>query len=136
MPVERFGSEYNMSHSRRGYALIFNHEHFDMANLKARAGTSADCDNLIETLQGLSFDVRVFKDLKYREILDHIKHCKYTYRHKAILISSSNTRVYICAHIKGKESRFAFVYGYIRALALYVHFRSFCARYCFCFHSI
>lgn len=76
MPVERFGSEYNMNHKKRGYALVFNHEFFEVQSLKARSGTSADCENLVETFQGLHFDVRVFKDLKYREIVEHIKHCK------------------------------------------------------------
>lgn len=76
MPVDRFGTEYNMNHKRRGYALIFNHEHFDIPSLKSRSGTSADCENLFDTLQGLSFDVKVFKDLKYREMVDNIKQCK------------------------------------------------------------
>lgn len=73
MPVERFGSEYNMNHKNRGYALIFNHEFFDVPSLKARSGTSADCDNLVDTLQNLHFNVRVFKDLKYRDMIREIE---------------------------------------------------------------
>lgn len=78
MPVERFGSEYNMNHKNRGFALIFNHEFFDVPSLKSRSGTGADCDNLVETLQHLHFNVHVFKDKKYREILEITKHCEYS----------------------------------------------------------
>lgn len=76
MPVERFGSEYNMNHKSRGYGLIFNHEHFEVPNLKSRTGTGADCENLIDALQSLHFQVHVFKDKKYREMLEIVKHCK------------------------------------------------------------
>uniref|UniRef100_A0A336MXM6 CSON002720 protein n=1 Tax=Culicoides sonorensis TaxID=179676 RepID=A0A336MXM6_CULSO len=73
MPVERFGSEYNMNHKNRGYALIFNHEYFDVPSLKARSGTAADCENLVNTLQNLHFNVKVYKDLKYRDILKEVE---------------------------------------------------------------
>ncbi|XP_063697621.1 caspase-like [Culicoides brevitarsis] len=73
MPVERFGSEYNMNHRNRGFALIFNHEYFDLPSLNSRSGTAADCENLVKSFQRLDFTVCVFNDLKYREILREIE---------------------------------------------------------------
>ncbi|KAK9886758.1 hypothetical protein WA026_018410 [Henosepilachna vigintioctopunctata] len=73
MPVERDAVFYNMKHKKRGMALIFNHEYFDVAGLKPRAGTSEDCTNLKKCLGNLDFDVQVFKDLKYQAIEGHIE---------------------------------------------------------------
>ncbi|XP_037940824.1 caspase-like [Teleopsis dalmanni] len=73
MPTERYAVEYNMNHRNRGQALIFNHEHFDIPNLKSRAGTNVDCDNLREALEYLDFDVLVYKDCKYSKILHYIE---------------------------------------------------------------
>jgi Caspase domain len=72
MPVERYASEYNMNHVNRGHAVIFNHENFEIPSLKSRAGTRVDCENLIETLQGLNFDVKVYTDLKLKQIRDKV----------------------------------------------------------------
>lgn len=71
--VERYAAEYNMSHKKRGIALIFNHEHFDIYSLKTRAGTNVDAENLFKTLIGLNFDVRIRKDLRFSEIQDEIR---------------------------------------------------------------
>uniref|UniRef100_A0A182N1J2 Caspase n=1 Tax=Anopheles dirus TaxID=7168 RepID=A0A182N1J2_9DIPT len=73
MPVERYASDYNMNHKRRGLALIFNHENFDVLQLKARAGTNVDCENLTTALKDLDFEVRVHKDLKLRELQREIE---------------------------------------------------------------
>ena len=60
---------YNMNHSRRGIAVIFNHEKFDEhLGLSVRNGTDVDQDNLLMTLQQLDFEVKVYKDLPYKEI--------------------------------------------------------------------
>ncbi|CAO1386026.1 unnamed protein product [Diamesa hyperborea] len=72
MPTQRYASEYNMNHSKRGYALIFNHEHFDMPSLKSRAGTNVDCENLIDSLKSLHFDVSMYKDCKLNEMLSEV----------------------------------------------------------------
>lgn len=77
MPVERYASEYNMKHVRRGMAIIFNHEHFDIQSLKSRTGTNVDCENLRNTLDRLQFDVVVHKDLRYGDIQQKIEECKY-----------------------------------------------------------
>lgn len=73
MPAERYATEYNMKHSKRGIAIIFNHEHFDVMSLKSRAGTNVDCERLRNTLERLHFDVIVHKDLRFDDIKDHIE---------------------------------------------------------------
>jgi caspase-like apoptosis-related cysteine protease len=69
MPVEREPKYYNMTHTRRGIAIIFNHESFDNRSLTVREGTNVDVFNLKYTLKGLGFEVRVYKDLKYNELM-------------------------------------------------------------------
>ncbi|XP_068155873.1 caspase [Drosophila tropicalis] len=69
MATERHAAEYNMKHKQRGMALIFNHEHFDVPTLKSRAGTNVDCDNLTRVLKQLDFEVTVYKDCRYKDIL-------------------------------------------------------------------
>lgn len=76
MPVERYASEYNMKHNRRGFAIIFNHEFFEIMSLKPRTGTNVDCENLRNTLQRLEFDVYVHKDFTFGKIQQTIEECK------------------------------------------------------------
>lgn len=73
MPVERYASEYNMKHLKRGMAIIFNHENFEIPSLKSRAGTNVDCENLYQALTHLNFEVSLYKDLKLREIQSQIE---------------------------------------------------------------
>lgn len=77
MPVERYATEYNMKHNKRGLAIIFNHEHFEIMSLKSRTGTNVDCENLRHTLERLSFDVVVHKDLRYGDIQQKIEEREY-----------------------------------------------------------
>lgn len=77
MPVDRYASEYNMRHSKRGLAIIFNHEHFEIMSLKSRTGTNVDCENLRNTLERLQFDVVVHKDFRYGEIQQRIEEREY-----------------------------------------------------------
>lgn len=63
---------YNMNHKRRGIAIIFNHEIFDIPSLKSRAGTKVDCENLSNTLSKLGFEVKVFQDLSYKEVIQTV----------------------------------------------------------------
>lgn len=77
LPVERDALEYKMTHEKRGLAYIFNHENFDDdLSLKPRIGTDADCQNLKRTLEHLSFQVVVCKDLSYDEIIEEIEKSK------------------------------------------------------------
>lgn len=72
MSVNQFACEYNMKHKNRGLAIIFNHENFELS-LDPRNGTDFDCDNLQQTLKRLSFDVAVYKDLRYIEIREKLE---------------------------------------------------------------
>lgn len=72
MPTERNAEEYNMNHKKRGLALIFNHEFFDIPSLENRKGTNVDCEKLKKTFKSLDFEVSTYKDCKLREFLDHI----------------------------------------------------------------
>lgn len=73
MPTVRHALEYNMRHSKRGMAVIFNHEHFDTSSLNSRTGTNVDCENLRNTLLTLHFDVVVHQDLTRPEIHEKIE---------------------------------------------------------------
>ena len=53
-------------HEKRGIALIFNHETF--SHQPEREGTIKDCKDLKATLERLQFKVRVYKDLKLKQI--------------------------------------------------------------------
>jgi caspase-like apoptosis-related cysteine protease len=67
MPVERDSDCYNMSHKKRGMAIIFNNAIFDDPELNLD-GTEDDRDNLKNTMQYLGFDVTVYNDLKRNEL--------------------------------------------------------------------
>uniref|UniRef100_A0A1B0AAY5 Caspase n=1 Tax=Glossina pallidipes TaxID=7398 RepID=A0A1B0AAY5_GLOPL len=73
MPTERNAMEYNMNHKRRGLALIFNHEFFDIPSLESRKGTNADCEKLKKAFKKLDFEVTDHKDCKLRELLEWIE---------------------------------------------------------------
>ncbi|XP_046620580.1 caspase-1-like [Neodiprion virginianus] len=64
--TERDSEVYDMSHPRRGVALIFNHIHF--VNMATRTGTIKDCKNLGEALDSLGFEVRVYNDPSFKTI--------------------------------------------------------------------
>lgn len=57
---------YNMSHKRRGMALIFNHATFLINS--PRKGTNLDRDRLKDTLASLDFDVNVYENRTISEI--------------------------------------------------------------------
>nr|ATX63067.1 caspase-1 [Locusta migratoria] len=72
MPAEIDAVYYSMTHKKRGLAVIFNHENFDMKNLKPRAGTKVDRNNLNESLSKLGFDVKVYDDLTFKSMTEII----------------------------------------------------------------
>jgi len=59
---------YNMHHKYRGKAIIFNHENFQIRDLKSRTGTGLDCINLEASLKNLGFDVTPYVDLTLDEL--------------------------------------------------------------------
>jgi caspase-like apoptosis-related cysteine protease len=62
-----------MNHKKRGMAIIFNHEYFDISLLKRRTGTNVDCANLKHTLNDLGFRVTVHNDLTAKEITNTVE---------------------------------------------------------------
>ncbi|XP_031834431.1 caspase-1 [Nomia melanderi] len=72
-PTERYATHYNMNHSKRGLAIIFNHEFFTIAHLKPRSGTNVDCENLVNTLKNLGFEVNDFHNSTYRDIVRNLE---------------------------------------------------------------
>ena len=64
---------YNMNHSKRGIALIFNHELFNISHLKPRCGTNVDCDNLISTLKNLGFEVNDVHNATHEGIIKQLE---------------------------------------------------------------
>ncbi|XP_023165936.2 caspase-like isoform X2 [Drosophila hydei] len=68
MVIHRHDVEYKMSHTHRGPALIFSHEHFNYKNLPSRPETNIDSKNLKCVLKKLGFNVKVYKDSCYKEL--------------------------------------------------------------------
>jgi caspase-like apoptosis-related cysteine protease len=75
MPVEKDADEYNMNHSRRGKAVIFNHDKFE--NDRSRSGAAVDVRILTETYGTLGFEVVVHENLKYTDIQSAITERKF-----------------------------------------------------------
>jgi len=74
MPVHKDSEVYNMNHSKRGRAIIFNHENFHPnLDLGRRFGTERDKVNLKSTLTTLGFEVSAFDDLTYQEVAHEIE---------------------------------------------------------------
>ncbi|VVC43316.1 Hypothetical protein CINCED_3A009040 [Cinara cedri] len=57
-----------MKHKHRGKAIIFNHENFEVRDLKSRSGTGTDCYHLEAALRNLGFDVTPYVDLTLNEM--------------------------------------------------------------------
>ncbi|XP_026331845.1 caspase-1-like isoform X1 [Hyposmocoma kahamanoa] len=73
MPVERNAPYYNMNHKERGMAIIFNHEHFDIHNLKSLTGNNADSDRLAKILKSLGFRVTMLNNLNALDVIKYIQ---------------------------------------------------------------
>ncbi|KAL6268453.1 hypothetical protein P5V15_001588 [Pogonomyrmex californicus] len=72
-PTQRYATYYNMNHTKRGLAVIFNHEFFTISHLKPRHGTNVDCENLTITLKNLGFDVNHYHNLVHRDIVKQLE---------------------------------------------------------------
>uniref|UniRef100_A0A182T7T8 Caspase n=1 Tax=Anopheles maculatus TaxID=74869 RepID=A0A182T7T8_9DIPT len=68
--IERYAAYYPMNHKRRGMALLFSHNKYNVRNvpLPVREGSAVDCKRLKETLDLFGFDVKVYQDFKLEEI--------------------------------------------------------------------
>ncbi|XP_046754107.1 caspase-1-like [Diprion similis] len=72
-PTMRYATHYNMNHSKRGIALIFNHESFTINHLKSRSGTNVDCETLRNCLVKLGFEVKDFQNLIFKDIQKNLE---------------------------------------------------------------
>ncbi|XP_064535285.1 caspase-like [Drosophila montana] len=72
MVTHRYAEEYKMCHKHRGLALIFSHKLFNERGLASRPETSVDTKNLERVLEHLDFNVTIYKDLNYKEIMKKI----------------------------------------------------------------
>ena len=72
-PTQRYATHYNMNHEKRGLALIFNHEFFTVSHLKQRSGTNVDCENLVNTLKELGFEVNDFHNPTHKDIVKNLE---------------------------------------------------------------
>lgn len=68
MPVERDAEEYNMSHPRRGKAIIINNDVFDNNFATPRKGSQVDVSNLEKAFLELGFEVTIYDNYTYQEI--------------------------------------------------------------------
>ncbi|XP_058121003.1 caspase-like [Anopheles ziemanni] len=68
--IERYAAYYPMNHKRRGMALIFSHNKYNVPNvtLPSREGSDVDCKRLKDTLTSFGFDVKIYQDFKLEEI--------------------------------------------------------------------
>lgn len=73
MPVDKDAIYYNMNHKRRGIALIFNHEVFNIPSLKNRCGTKVDYERLKKTFKKLSFEIIAFHDLTTEQVSKEVE---------------------------------------------------------------
>jgi hypothetical protein len=70
MSKDRKDLYYKMNNKRRGIAIIFNNEHFEIPSLKLRTGTNVDRDNLKHTMKDLGFQVAVYDNLTAKDIME------------------------------------------------------------------
>lgn len=67
---------YNMNFPKRGLALIFNHEQFELPGIENRPESRIDRDALVLRLSALEFEVEVLDDKRVQEIEDKISEGK------------------------------------------------------------
>ncbi|XP_035676235.1 caspase-3-like [Branchiostoma floridae] len=61
--------KYDMSHPRRGLAVIINNKHFNASTqMEMREGSEVDLENLSQVLLDMDFEVRVYTDLTCRQM--------------------------------------------------------------------
>lgn len=77
LPHNNIIREYSMTHKKRGLAVIFNQENFELHfNLASRTGTEVDLDSLIKTFERLNFEVIPHTDLDLKGITKNLENGK------------------------------------------------------------
>ncbi|XP_034246694.1 uncharacterized protein LOC117648328 [Thrips palmi] len=69
MSFDPESKKYKMCYSRRGKAVIFNHD----SSKNPRPGSSVDVKKLVNTYESLGFQTKVHKNLKFQNIKSKIK---------------------------------------------------------------
>jgi len=88
MPVENYAEEYNMNHSRRGKAVIFNHDAFEDQSVH-HIGSAVDVSVLKETYGALGFEVAVYENLRAA-----VAECKF----KQVVLNWTQAQLSCCLH--------------------------------------
>jgi caspase-like apoptosis-related cysteine protease len=88
MPVERDAEEYNMTHKRRGKAVIFNHDTF--SSVPSRAGSQLDVQNLEISYKALGFEVTTYSNLSHTEITKVVHSCKYLKNYREVTFTEGS----------------------------------------------
>ncbi|XP_043476822.1 caspase-1-like [Leptopilina heterotoma] len=68
-PTKKNAMYYNMKHPKRGSALIFNHDLFTNKKLPQRMEAKIDCEILSNILKSLDFEIKIYDNLNYKEIV-------------------------------------------------------------------
>lgn len=90
MPVAKDATCYNMDHEYRGIAVIINNDIFEgtAESLPDRNGSLKDVIDLQATLFNLDFEVLVWNNLYYDELIYRLTKCMYLIRVKIYLFIS------------------------------------------------
>ncbi|XP_055972797.1 caspase-6-like [Sorex fumeus] len=95
--------KYKMNHTRRGIALIFNHEEFHWyLGLKSRVGTCVDRENLRRRLLELGFQVKCYDNLRAEEVLLKM--------HDASTASHVDADCFLCVFLSHGEGNHVYAY--------------------------
>ncbi|XP_071952951.1 caspase-6-like [Antedon mediterranea] len=108
---------YNMSHPKRGVAVIFNHEEFHLGTqMPRRRGTQHDVDNLKKRLTKLQFDVKVHQDLTVVQLWDALKNVS--------LQSHADSDCFVCVFLTHGDNDVIYAYdGVLKLQELIDRFR-------------
>lgn len=73
----RKSKHYKMNHKNPGVALVFCHkDYISSLNLQPNRYVQKDCKTLELCLKHLGYDVHIFQDLNYDEIMSHVQTCE------------------------------------------------------------
>ncbi|KAK4872500.1 hypothetical protein RN001_014529 [Aquatica leii] len=90
-----------MTKEKLGHVYVFNHTTFINKSLETRYGSTKDCRDIEKVFQELKFDVIIYNDLLYQEILDKLSNiAKMDYSNHDCLI------IFVLTHGK-KDKLFA-----------------------------
>ncbi|XP_033114146.1 caspase-6-like isoform X2 [Anneissia japonica] len=115
--IDRNLHSYDMSHAKRGKAVIFNHEDFHPnTQMPRRRGTHHDVNNLKKQLTRLQFDVIVHQDLTVVQLWDAITYVSSE--------SHENSDCFICVFLTHGDNDIIYAHdGVLKLQDLFDRFR-------------